>query len=90
MKTQTPQKVPHADLIDDFDFMQWCENNKLYENCDVVKWRYAYIVYVQEARTAREAAEKLHVHIDHVYLLVRNYESAAKKYKAERDAKDSS
>jgi len=85
---KTPQKVPHADLIENFDFMVWCE--KKYKNIDVVKWRYAYIVYVQEVRTAKEAAKKLNVCIDDVYDLVGQYKAAAKLYKAERDAKDAS
>jgi hypothetical protein len=81
---KTPQKVPHADLIDDFDFRQWCDNNPTYQYCSVDKWRHAYIVYVQQARTAKEAAKILNVCIDHVYCLVRQYESAAKEYKAAR------
>ena len=84
---KTPLMVPHADLIDDLEFMQWCDSNILYQYCDVVKWRDTYIAYVQEARTGADAASKLNVCIDHVYVLVRYYKSAAKKYKAERDAK---
>lgn len=81
---KTPLKVPHADLIDDLEFMQWCDNNILYQYCDVVKWRDAYIAFVQEDRTAADASNKLHVCMGHVYLLVRNYESAAEQYKAGR------
>ena len=82
---KTPLMVPHADLIDDLEFMQWCDEN--YENCDVVGWRRAYEACIKGALTNREAAEILDIHIDSVSRLVRKYDQAAKKYKAERDEK---
>ena len=81
---KTPLMVPHADLIDDLEFGQWCDEN--YTNCDVVKWRRAYELCIKGARTHREAAEILGIHIDSVSRLVRKYDQAAKKYKAGRDA----
>lgn len=83
---KNPQKVPHADLIDDFEFMKWCDNNILYQYCDVTKWRNAYIAFVREDRTGTDASIKIRVSTSQLYLLVRNYKSAAVKYKRERDS----
>ena len=76
--------VEHRDLIDDFEFMFWCDRN--YENSAVVKWRYAYIIYVRDGRSPRAAALKMSICKDTVYRRVRKYEAAARKYKAEQSA----
>jgi hypothetical protein len=84
---KTPHMVPHADLIDNWNFMCWCKNNKDLDNCDVVKWRGAYIAYVKGARTPLAASIKLGTSISNVFTLVGNYKRIAVQYKAELNEK---
>ena len=73
--------MKHIDIINDLEFMQWCDrqNNKI----DHVKCREAALLCADDV--PMQVAKELKIDVRNVYRRVESYESAAKKYKAERD-----
>ncbi len=71
----------HLDIINDFEFMQWCDRqpNKI----DHVKCREAALLSANFV--PMRVVKKLKIDVSNVYARVRRYQAAAKQYKAERD-----
>jgi len=70
----------HLDLINDFEFMQWCDRQN--DEIDHVKCREAALLCVNFV--PMQVARKLKIDVSNVYARVRRYESTVKKYKRER------
>jgi len=66
----------HLDLIDNFEFMQWCDSQPQ----DAVKMRAAFILVRQDGLTVRQAARRLKITGAAVYARAAGYVKLCDRY----------
>lgn len=75
-------------MIDNFEFMQWCDKRGGNERFNPVKKRQAFMLVHQDGLTPEQAGREMGVSVKQIQNQIRDYIGLAEGYLAEQAAKE--